>query len=640
MTNYKSKKEKFKDLKKACKEYYINIAGSNSYNNEKMSVIFPYGVVKCYFKKDDSEVSDILDNLKNNDFGIDGFFVDEEIKKVIFLQFKTSESDNGEGKIEDKDLSFLDDVEKRLNNLSDNHTNRRVIEIRNEYISCCKEEGYLVEKYFFCSFKDEKLKERQEKYRDLKIIDLDGIYDSLDEYEKEDRENPEFFSIEFIDPENKKDGENKGDIFYYAPKYRNKTSVGIIDGMEVIRLMDEYGHSLFDKNVRYFLGANKINKKMGETINDNPEDFYYYNNGITITCVKMEKEGRGLKLTRPQIINGAQTLSTIYETYKTNESSKAKNKGDNHYQQIKLLAMVIHVAKDEDHKFAQNITKYRNANNPIKLSDYKGNCKIQEAIQKKMYELDYFYCIKRGEDKIYLRSKASETHNVIGDYEYKEELKNNYKQLNLKLENILSIMTAYYGDPTLAKANTSNIFSNDNNYKKIMGENARSITNDKVKNIIIIARINAIIKYLGKIDIDTNDGNDKKKLSEVFDSKYDNYVKNKENKESLNKLVEYSSYLNNGRQAILAGLYFLWKDRDLIEEDILKKEFLNQYNNDEFWWKRIPKMVYYILKQVEHVYKNNKKLTFTNYAKKDEFWKDLKKVVENMDRDDKTNFLL
>jgi hypothetical protein len=62
-----------------------------------------------------------------------------------------------------------------------------------------------------------------------------------------------------------------------------------------------------------------------------------------------------------------------------------------------------------------------------------------------MYELDYFYCIKRGEDKIYLRSKASETHNVIGDYEYKEELKNNYKQLNLKLENILSIMTAYYG---------------------------------------------------------------------------------------------------------------------------------------------------------------------------------------------------
>ena len=54
---------------------------------------------------------------------------------------------------------------------------------------------------------------------------------------------------------------------------------------------------------------------MISTAKDHPEIFYYYNNGITITCEKFLKEGNKLKLTKPQIINGAQTVCSIYDAY-------------------------------------------------------------------------------------------------------------------------------------------------------------------------------------------------------------------------------------------------------------------------------------------------------------------------------------
>jgi AIPR protein len=45
------------------------------------------------------------------------------------------------------------------------------------------------------------------------------------------------------------------------------------------------GIRLFARNVRGFLGAKKqVNKGMSETIEEEPWNFWYYNNGITIVC--------------------------------------------------------------------------------------------------------------------------------------------------------------------------------------------------------------------------------------------------------------------------------------------------------------------------------------------------------------------
>ena len=233
-------------------------------------------------------------------------------------------------------------------------------------------------------------------------------------------------------------------------------------------------------------------------MNEHPEEFYYYNNGITITCIEYNKIGKNkVKLITPQVINGAQTLNSIYKTYIENENSKSKgkDKGDNHYEKIKVLAMLIEVPKNEN-DFVKNITTYRNANNPIRLSDYKGNCPIQENIQKEMYKLGYFYMIKRGEDKEYLKVNDEPIkHNVIDNFKYEEKLKNNFKTLKLKIEHIATIMTAYNGDPVLAKQSPSSIFANDDNYKKVFLNSIAELYGIVVQDEELVED-NQVIKYL------------------------------------------------------------------------------------------------------------------------------------------------
>ena len=64
---------------------------------------------------------------------------------------------------------------------------------------------------------------------------------------------------------------------------------------------------------------------MKETLDIEPEFFWYYNNGVTVVCDSAEQVSRGgnkvLRLTNPQIINGQQTTRTLHEC--ASKSSKS-----------------------------------------------------------------------------------------------------------------------------------------------------------------------------------------------------------------------------------------------------------------------------------------------------------------------------
>ena len=59
----------------------------------------------------------------------------------------------------------------------------------------------------------------------------------------------------------------------------------------------------------------QINKGLLVTLKDEPERFYYYNNGITMVCDEAERKsshGRDyIQVGNPQIINGQQTTRTL-----------------------------------------------------------------------------------------------------------------------------------------------------------------------------------------------------------------------------------------------------------------------------------------------------------------------------------------
>ena len=83
----------------------------------------------------------------------------------------------------------------------------------------------------------------------------------------------------------------------------------------IYNLFEKYGFALFYKNVRNPLLQSQFNEDIERTALDNPAYFWYYNNGITAITYLLPtigKKAEQIELTGLQIINGAQTVYSIY----------------------------------------------------------------------------------------------------------------------------------------------------------------------------------------------------------------------------------------------------------------------------------------------------------------------------------------
>ncbi len=81
-------------------------------------------------------------------------------------------------------------------------------------------------------------------------------------------------------------------------------------------LSDENGQlirPLFDANVRDYLGNTDVNDGIHQTLqNLGQEEFWWYNNGITIITGLADQKGRRISITNPLIVNGLQTSNVIH----------------------------------------------------------------------------------------------------------------------------------------------------------------------------------------------------------------------------------------------------------------------------------------------------------------------------------------
>lgn len=77
--------------------------------------------------------------------------------------------------------------------------------------------------------------------------------------------------------------------------------------------------SLFQKNVRQSLGSsNAVNKKIRQTIlGDKHKDFFFFHNGITAICNRLDLSNNKLQLFGLSVVNGCQSLNTILSCSET-----------------------------------------------------------------------------------------------------------------------------------------------------------------------------------------------------------------------------------------------------------------------------------------------------------------------------------
>jgi hypothetical protein len=221
-----------------------------------------------------------------------------------------------------------------------------------------------------------------------------------------------------------------------------------VSGNEIAQIFNDIGIRLFARNIRGYLGNTEINKVMMTTLEEEPEFFWYYNNGITITCDKARQIRKGgsnvIQVTNAQIINGQQTTRTLAQV----RNNKAE-----------VLVKLIEVTRNNDkdqRRFAHVVTSIVSATNwqnAISQSDLKSNDPEQVRIEKEMKKYGYWYIRKR--------MKKSEASKYGGDrYSFK-----------INKEELARFLAAVNVDPYEIRLGKDRLFEDDIYSKIFDGRN-------------------------------------------------------------------------------------------------------------------------------------------------------------------------
>lgn len=186
--------------------------------------------------------------------------------------------------------------------------------------------------------------------------------------------------------------EVKGVFHRYDSKLGIESWVFSMTGNEVARMYKDAGPRLFALNIRGYQGDTDINKGMEETLEQTPEYFWYYNNGLTIVCddaQEIKSGGRAvLRVSSPQVINGQQTTRTLAKMIANNSKASVT---------VRVIRIPHTMELNSDHfdTLVSQIVKSTNWQNAIVPSDLIANDRRQIEIHRQFRNLGYWYVRKR-----------------------------------------------------------------------------------------------------------------------------------------------------------------------------------------------------------------------------------------------------
>lgn len=146
--------------------------------------------------------------------------------------------------------------------------------------------------------------------------------------------------------------------------------IAVVPGTELAAIYDKWGARLLEANVRSFLQArNKVNRGIRDTIRDQPEMFFSYNNGLTATAesVEIAEMGEGcflMSANNLQIVNGGQTTASIHAAKKL-----APEQLKNVFVQMKLTI----VPPEKAEEIVPRISEFANSQNKVNAADFFAN---------------------------------------------------------------------------------------------------------------------------------------------------------------------------------------------------------------------------------------------------------------------------
>ena len=153
------------------------------------------------------------------------------------------------------------------------------------------------------------------------------------------------------------------------PEADHESYLAIMPGEVLAAIYDRWGTRLLEQNVRVFLQhRGKVNKGIKATIENEPDMFFAYNNGITATAeeVDIEEDGGRLLLRRLknfQIVNGGQTTASIHSALRRRVDVSQT------FVQMKLSV----VDPERANRLVPKISEFANSQNRVSAADFFAN---------------------------------------------------------------------------------------------------------------------------------------------------------------------------------------------------------------------------------------------------------------------------
>jgi hypothetical protein len=170
---------------------------------------------------------------------------------------------------------------------------------------------------------------------------------------------------------------------------------GQVAASDLAQWLSNHQSRLFTPNIRMFLGGTEVNEGMQATLQVAPQDFWYFNNGITALCRTIRKKPIGGNTRETgvfechdlRIVNGAQTCGAIAQAHTKCPDEVAKAR-----VAIRLIELE-HTPQD----FDRLVTRYNNTQNRIDRRDFVALDVEHERIRGELQLDGVTYAYKSGE---------------------------------------------------------------------------------------------------------------------------------------------------------------------------------------------------------------------------------------------------
>tara|TARA_R110000787_G_C13430406_1_gene445552 strand:- start:194 stop:1915 length:1722 start_codon:yes stop_codon:yes gene_type:complete len=174
---------------------------------------------------------------------------------------------------------------------------------------------------------------------------------------------------------------------------------GQVDAVQIMHWWKEFRNDLFSENLRHFHQSSAVNVAIKATASQSPDEFWYFNNGITVIADKVTRGIAGSQNRKlgnftcegASVVNGAQTVGSIGSAL---EALAGEIDYDNYSARVHVRLISL---EGREAAFTRKITRYTNLQNAVGTREFAALDPKQQQLAID-FSLDGLrYSFKRGE---------------------------------------------------------------------------------------------------------------------------------------------------------------------------------------------------------------------------------------------------